>query len=46
MFFELQRARRRSCEIDATDIITYVEEPKLDKRERMLFDVNAITWPK
>ena len=32
-----------TCKIDVTDIITYVEEPKLDKRERMLLDVNAIT---
>lgn len=35
-----------SCEIDATDIIQYVKEPKIDNRERMLFDVNAICWPK
>lgn len=34
------------CEIDVSDIVMYVNEPKLDKRERMVFDVNVICWPK
>ena len=35
-----------SCEIEETDIVLHVNEPKLDNRERMVFDVDVNNWPK
>ena len=35
-----------SCEIDASDIVMYAHEPKIDKRGRMISDVNVKCWPK
>ena len=35
-----------SCEIEETDIVMHVNEPKLDNRERMVFDVDVNNWPK
>ena len=35
-----------SCEIEETDIVMHVNEPKLDNRESMVFDVDVNNWPK
>ncbi|KAK3872422.1 hypothetical protein Pcinc_022496 [Petrolisthes cinctipes] len=35
-----------SCEIEVDDIVMYSSEPKLGKREKMIFDVDVNCWPK